>query len=109
MSRHRRRQPSREQYWRDAITAWEQSGLPVRRFCADRGLSEPSFYAWRRTFRDRSPQPTDRRGPKFVPLRVIPDSILEVVLPAGVVLRVPTGADPAAVAKLVAALGDQAC
>ena len=109
MSGDRRRQPGREQFWRDAITAWEQSGLPVRRFCADRGLSEPSFYAWRRTFRERARRPTVRRGPKFVPLRVVPDSILEVVLPAGVVVRVPSGADAAAVAKLVAALGTQPC
>jgi hypothetical protein len=35
---------------------------------------------------------------------VIPDPTVEVVVPGGVVLRVPVGADAAAVARLVLAL-----
>ena len=45
----------------------------------------------------------------MVPLRVVSDAVLEVVLPAGLVVRVPAGADAVAVAKLVMALGSASC
>ena len=45
----------------------------------------------------------------MVPLRVVADAVLEVVLPAGLVVRVPAGTDAAAVAKLVMALGSASC
>jgi hypothetical protein len=34
--------------WRGLIQQWRQSGLTIRVFCQDHGVSEPSFYAWRR-------------------------------------------------------------
>jgi hypothetical protein len=39
-----------------------------------------------------------------VPLRVVPDAVAEIVLPTGLVLRVPVGADAMVVAKLVSTL-----
>jgi transposase-like protein len=110
MSHERRRSPQREQFWRTTLAAWEKSGQSIRAFCASRGVSQPSFYAWRRRLRERTqPRPAARCGPTLVPLRVVPDAVLEVVLPAGVVVRVPAGADAAAVARLVAALGAASC
>lgn len=68
-------------------------------------MSEARFFARRRELagRDQSRQPAP--APSFVAVRVIPEPTAEVVLPAGLVVRVPVGADPAAVARLVAALG----
>jgi transposase-like protein len=110
MLHDRRRSSQREQFWRETLAAWEKSGQSIRAFCASRGLSKPSFYAWRRTLRERDRRrPAARRGPTLVPLRVVPGAVLEVVLPAGVVVRVPAGADAAAVATLVAALGSASC
>jgi hypothetical protein len=40
---------------------------------------------------------------------VIPDPTIEIVLPGGLLVRVPVGADPTAVANLVAALGGRLC
>jgi transposase len=109
----RHRNPSRQQFWRDTITAWKASGQTVRAFCAARGLNEPTFYARRRELADRVPLTTadtpSTTQPTFAAVRVIPDPTVEVVLPAGLVLRVPVGVDPAAVARLVAALGSQPC
>jgi transposase-like protein len=34
--------------WRGLIQQWRQSGLTIRVFCQRHGVSEPSFYAWRR-------------------------------------------------------------
>jgi hypothetical protein len=109
----RHRNLSREQFWRDTIRAWKASGQSVRAFCAARGLSEATFYARRRELADRV-QPTTSDTPSgppptFAALRVIPDPTVEVVLPTGLVLRAPVGVDPAAVARLVAALGRQPC
>ena len=47
--------------------------------------------------------------PAFAAVRVIAEPVVEVVLPAGLVVRVPIGIDPMAVARFVAALGGPPC
>ena len=108
MPGRRCRDPQLEQFWRNTLAAWEKSGKSVRAFCSDRRLQEASFYGWRRTLRERrrlAAQPV----PRFVPLRVVPEAVLEVVLPTGLVVRVPAGAEAATVATLVAALRTATC
>ena len=112
MPETRRRNQAREQFWRDAVAAWRQSGQSVRAFCAARGVSEATFFARRRELLDRAPlpQPTaPAPATQFVPVNVVPDPTAEVVLPGGLIVRVPVAADPAAVARLVAALGGGPC
>jgi transposase len=107
MSRQRQ-DPGRERFWREAVAGHRQSGLSVRAFCRRRGLSEPSFYAWRRQLDERDGQA--RPGPAtFVPVRVVAESMVEVVLPNGVVVRAASGSEPRSVARLVAALGSASC
>ena len=74
MSTNKERLSSKERFWRRMVRQWRKSGLSVRAFCAERGLSEPSFYAWRRTFAER-----DATAVPFVPLTVTPElsAILE--------------------------------
>jgi hypothetical protein len=62
----RRRSGEREAWWRERIERQAVSGLSVRRFCETEGLSEASFYAWRRTLRAR--QAEAKQTPEFVPL-----------------------------------------
>ena len=70
------RSERKEREWRAILERWAGSGMSVRAFCEERGLSEPSFYAWRRTLAAR-----DRLArEQFVPVRVTPaapDSVLE--------------------------------
>ena len=47
------RSAEREAFWRSEVARQAASGVSVRRFCKERGLSEPSFYAWRRTLQER--------------------------------------------------------
>jgi hypothetical protein len=110
MSQKRRPDPKKEQFWREALSAWRESGQSIRAFCAGRALAEASFYGWRRELarREQAKPKVQRRSP-FVPVRILPDAVLEVVLVSGVVVRVPPAADAATVAKLVAALGAPAC
>lgn len=111
MAARQSRDPELERRWRDLIARWERSDLTVRDFCADHRVSEPSFYGWRRELaaRDRQKGPPAPPVPTFVPVRVVPPAVIEVVLPTGVVVRAPLGTDPAAVARLVAALGATPC
>ena len=113
MPKTRRRHADREQFWRDTIAAWKESGQSVRAFCTARGVAEATFFARRRELanRGRSPRPVATHGPNtsFAAVRVIPDPTIEIVLPAGLLVRIPDGADPTAVARLVAALGGRPC
>jgi hypothetical protein len=104
------RDPKLEQFWRTTFAAWQQSGQSVRDFCIRRHLSQASFYAWRRTLQQRHRQRSPATAPpRLVPLRVVPTATLEVVLPSGLVVRVPEGADATTVADLVAALRATPC
>ncbi|WP_425305508.1 IS66 family insertion sequence element accessory protein TnpA [Bremerella cremea] len=48
MAKGPRRDLSKERGWREVISGQAKSGLSVRAFCLQRGVSEASFYAWRR-------------------------------------------------------------
>lgn len=64
MSTRKQRSQCKEHFWRTVLTRWGGSGLSVRAFCQVQGLSEPSFYAWRRTLsaRDASARDASARG-----------------------------------------------
>jgi hypothetical protein len=105
----------KEQFWRGVLRQWEGSKQTVRVFCVEQGLSEPGFYAWRRTIARRDQHslarpipatPTDEL-PAFVPLTVtaaMPSPMLEVVVGPRRVVRVPHDFDPAALRRLLAIL-----
>ena len=37
-----------QQFWQMVLETFKSSGLSVRRFCQQEGLSEASFYSWRK-------------------------------------------------------------
>ena len=43
-----KRSTEKEEFWRLAMREHQLSGLSIRAFCQREGLSEPSFYAWRK-------------------------------------------------------------
>jgi transposase-like protein len=108
MYRSRRRHSKPEPYWRELIERWKTSGQAIAAFCTDHGVSQATFYSWRKRFAARAPCQTPP-APTFAPVRVVPDPAAEVALPNGLIVRVPATTDPAAVARLVAALGGAAC
>jgi hypothetical protein len=112
MPRSDHRDPKLERRWRILLARWKRSQQSIRRFCADQQISQASFYAWRREIavRDReranaASVPPSSPPPTFVPVRVIPDTPIEIVLPSGVIVRMPIAGDPVVVARLVTALG----
>ena len=108
MPRTSYRDPKPESFWRDLIDRWRASGKSVAAFCAARYVSEATFYAWRKRI-DARARHTMPPAPAFASVRIVPDPTADVLLPTGLVIRVPLGADPTAVARLVAALGGAAC
>ena len=117
MAERGKRDGGKERFWRRTFRQMRRSGLSVRAFCAEHGLAEASFYAWRRIIAQR-----DREGsrvpdghsdaavddaPVFVPLRVIDVSTqvaFEVVLERGRVVRILRGFDAATLRQLLAVL-----
>ena len=121
------RDPIKERRWRGHLAAWRRSGQSVRAYCAAQGLSEPSFYSWRRVLA----RPERRRGAKtaagngtastagftegspFVPVRLVEDTTpaaaLEVVLRGGRVLRVAAGFSAQTLREVVAVLEGLPC
>jgi hypothetical protein len=54
MALGRARDEQKERQWRRRINQWQASGLSVRAFCAQHGLSSASFYHWRRVLERRA-------------------------------------------------------
>jgi len=97
-----RRDPAREQHWREVMSAWRASGLSVRAFCSQRQLRESQFYAWRRELRQRDARPP--RPSAFVPVTVaLPMPAVDVRCPSGHVVTL-TNADRDTLRQLFAAL-----
>ena len=86
------RSGERERFWRELVEGQQRSGVSIRQWCHRRGVSEPSFYFWRRELAHRG------AGPQIVPVEVSPSSPisnadLEIELPGPVIVRVRAGCD----------------
>jgi hypothetical protein len=94
----------KRQQWAKRMQAWERSGQPRAAFCRSRGLNLHTFDYWRRVLR----APSTALVPVVVTARraeaVAMPPVVEVVLPDGIRVRVPTGFEAAQVATLVSAL-----
>lgn len=103
----------RELYWRGVLERQTHSGESVVEFCAGEGISTASFYAWRKRLRvERSGRlrAIDDHRPQLVPVSVAAaPACVEVVLPDGVVLRVPEGVAPQTLRDVLAALEPGPC
>ena len=124
----KRRDPAREKFWRRAIRDQQRSGLSVRDFCRREGLKDWTFRWWRQELvrRDRQPSAAPRGGgdaepteapPAFLPVRVAdlevvpsrPAPPIEIVLPDGPIVRVPTGFNPSTLGHIMAVLEGRPC
>jgi transposase-like protein len=81
--------------WAERIAAQQRSGISVKQFCKERGLTEYSFYAWRKRLREDGPVrfALVERGVRRQERTV--EAALELVLTTGERLRIGTGADTA--------------
>jgi hypothetical protein len=110
----------KELHWREILNRQIGSGLSIRRFCASEGVSEPSFYAWRRRLWERNsvtrPRKASRRndgdgrdqGQLFVPLQLINAApALEIIHPLGYRIQVTGDVDPVALRHVIETLDER--
>lgn len=112
---NRMRSEAKERLWREQVTSWQQSGLSIRQYCQQHQLNEPNFYAWRRELARRdevggiSSKSVQRPKPlsvTWMPLTVDPSTVpvVEVQLPTGAILRVPSGVEISTLERILTAL-----
>ena len=78
--------------WAERIAAQQRSGTSVKQFCKEQGLTEYSFYAWRKRLNEAAPVrfalvERARRQERTV------EAPLELVLADGERLRIGPGVD----------------
>jgi transposase-like protein len=80
--------------WRERIAEQERTGVSVKQFCKQHGLTEYCFYAWRKRLRKQAPVRF-----ALVERGVLPgpsaEISLELVLTSGERLRIGAGVDAA--------------
>jgi hypothetical protein len=127
------RSAAKERLWRQHVSRQARSKLTVRDFCAQAGISEPSFYSWRNELARRdsvtgrparsepaAPRRTATSTPRFLPVTIAHPgqgtrplagavaSHVEVVLPSGLLVRVPAQ-DLAALRTVLELLEQRSC
>ena len=81
--------------WAERIAAQQRSGMSVKQFCKEQGLTEYSFYAWRKRLQQKGPvrfalvERSARRQERTA------EAALELVLATGERLRIGAGVDAA--------------
>lgn len=123
LGRGPRRDPEKEQFWREMLRRQQAEGLSIREFCEQKSLTESAFYAWRSEIRRRDqerstvrqrPRLAKRSRARFLPvvvadrqvasavdaarssvaaISVAAQSKVEIALPSGIVVRVGAGCD----------------
>jgi len=89
--------------WRERIGEQERSGVSVKQFCKERGLTEYSFYSWRKRLRQKEPVrfALVDRG---VRQGSATEAGLELVLTSGERLRISAGVDAMTLRTVLEAL-----
>src|SRR5260370_22190817 len=90
--------------WAERVAAQQRSGNSVKQFCKEQGLTEGSFYAWRKRLQKRElvrfalvDRGATRQGPAM-------EAALELVMATGERLRIGAGVDTATLRTVLEAL-----
>ena len=81
--------------WAERIAAQQRSGMSVKQFCKEQGLTEYSFYAWRRRQQESGPVRFALVERSVRGQERTAEPALELVLATGERLRIGTGVDTA--------------
>jgi transposase-like protein len=96
----KRRQQNRsaEAVWRERLARFDKCNLTVAEFCRREGVSDPSFYQWRRRLQSANGKAKQRptsgssgasQSGSFAPVLVTGSAMAEVEFPNGLRVRVP--------------------
>lgn len=109
MSNVQKSDTDQRQFWQMVLDTFKSSGLSVRRFCKQEGLSEPSFYAWRKrltTVDKPEAGKQDVRSEPFIQVSMpkAESGCLELTLASGHTLRIHPDVDSTFLAGVLSAL-----
>jgi len=116
MSTMQSTETDQRQFWQMVLETRQSSGLSVRQFCKQEGLSEASFYAWRKRLSQEPAMkatPVDGRceedrAEPFIQVSLPHASWpgVELLLSSGHTLRIPVGVDRQTLTAVLSALGE---
>jgi len=97
------------QFWRMVFETHRGSGLTIKQFCKNEGISEAAFYAWRKKLAaasGASSLPGAAASGAFVEvaLRDGPPAALELMFTSGHRLRISPGVDGALLERVLSTL-----
>ena len=90
--------------WAERIGTQQRSGISVKQFCKERGLTEYSFYAWRKRLQKKGPVRFALVERSALQQDRTTEAVLELVLASGERLRIGTGVDAATLRTVLDAL-----
>jgi len=99
----------RRQFWQMVIETWQDSGLSVSKFCKTEGLSEGTFYNWRKRLSVRHSQQNKQTDPSpsaFIEVAMTKSNhaALELVFSSGHTLRINSKADNKTLSNVISVL-----
>jgi transposase-like protein len=73
------RDTAKERFWRELVNGFDPERGTVRQWCAEHGVSEPSFYGWRRALQHRDRERASRARPnqrvELIPVNILPSPV----------------------------------
>ncbi len=125
---NRRRSAEKEVVWRRHLEQHAGSGQSIRAYCRDHGVSEPSFYVWRREIfrrdQEQDSAAADSRASRsagansgmggLIAVDVVGELpsrslTMEVALPSGVVIRLREDVSTGTLCRVLTAIGIHEC
>ena len=110
MSKEQKPDTDQQQFWQMVLETFKSGGLSVRQFCQKEGLSEASFYTWRKklTKSDESAEDEqkDASSSAFIEVSMPKNNpaALELILSSGNTLKINSGADCKILTNVLSAL-----
>lgn len=96
---------NKREYWSTHVKQWEESKLSQQAYCTQAEINYTTFVYWKGLLSKR----TEASQKQFVPLKVIPSverfSEIQIKLPTGHVVSIPTHLDIKDIATLINLLG----
>ncbi len=94
----------RSAYWRERIAEHERSEMSVQQFCKERGVTEQSFYVWRKRLRKQEPTRFALVETGAAVCKPVVKTGLELILATGERLQIGADVDPILLRRVLEAL-----
>ena len=105
MNKEHKSELEQQQFWQMAVETWRSSGLSVRNFCKQEGVSASALYSWRKKL-TKGNNSIESNSQAFIEV-TMPENkaaALELVLTSGNTLRIDTAVESVTLTCVLRAL-----